>query len=305
MNRMAFALALISVAALACGDSGTGGAGGGTAGAAPGGGDPVGAGSAGGSGGGGTDIPTCEELESVPGVVDDIEIDTVAASADDENGDPIANFPLQFCGKDYCANATTSGVGTANFVNMQASGTIDRPVLKPGDSLEYGKIGYPYDPAAEPPMKGVYPTMADSGVEFAPGVTVAVGGVELTMPADGGVLFDIVYDEPAKQTFRAARLEGAAIEAATGSPDFAMLYTLGPYDTVFCPGAQVTFENYGDLPADAEVEIFGQVLSAFEYLGGYGEWVKIGEGVVSADGETVTTDTAGLEMLVTVAIKEK
>ena len=305
MNRMALALALISVAALACGDSGTGGGGGGTAGSAPGGGDPAGGGPSAGGGGGGTEIPSCEELAEVPGVVNDVEIDTVAASADDENGDPIANFPLQFCGKDYCANATTSGVGTANFVNMQASGTIDRPVLKPGDRLEYGKIGYVYDPLAPPPMKGVYPAMTDSGLEFAPGETVSAAGVELTMPADGGVLFDIIYDEPAKQTFRAARLEGAAIEVATGSPDFVMLYTLGPYDTVFCPGVQVTFENYGGLAADTEVEIFGQVLSAFEYLGGYSEGVKIGEGVVSSDGATVTTDAAGLEMLVTVAIKEK
>lgn len=306
MNRMALALALISVAAFACGDTGTGtgGGGGGTAGSAPGGGDPGGGPSTGG-GGGGTDIPSCEELEEVPGVVNDVEFDTITAAAEDENGDPIQNFPMQFCGKDYCANADTNTIGAATFMNAQPSGTIDRPVLKPGDSLTYGKIGYPYDGVAPPPVQGVYPLMTDSGSQFVPGETVSAAGVELTMPAEGGVLFDIVYDEPAKQTFRAARLEGAAIEVATGSPDFVMLYTLGPYDTVFCPGVSVTFENYGNIAADAEVEIFGQVLSAFEYLGGYSEWVKIGEGVVSSDGATVTTDAAGLEMLLTVAIKEK
>ncbi|MBL8741165.1 MAG: hypothetical protein JNK04_08730 [Myxococcales bacterium] len=293
------------MSAFACGDDGSGGAGGGTGGGAAGGNDPAGGGSSEGGGGGGTDIPSCEELAEAPGAVNDIEVDTVTASAEDENGDPIASVPLQLCGKDYCLYANTSGVGTAAFTNDQQSGTIDRPVLKPGDSLEYGKIGYPYDPDAPPPLQGVYPAMNDSGTQFAPGETVSADGVELTMPADGGILFDIVYDEPAKQTFRAAHLEGAAIEAATGSPDFVMLYTLGPYDTVFCPGASVTFDNYGGLAADTEVEFYGQVLSAFEYLGGYGEWVKIGEGVVSGDGATVTTDAAGLEMLLTVAIKAK
>ena len=68
MNRMALALALISVAALACGDSGTGGGGGGTAGSAPGGGDPAGGSDPAGGGGSGTEIPTCEELAEVPGV---------------------------------------------------------------------------------------------------------------------------------------------------------------------------------------------------------------------------------------------
>jgi len=298
-------VALLSVATFACGDSGSsGGAGGG----APAGGDSPGAGTPGGGdpigGGGGNELPGCEELPANPGTENDIEVGTVTAAARDDSGGPIANISMQFCGKDFCITEMTSGVGTVAFTNTQASGTIDRPVLKPGDSLVFGKIGYQYDPADAPPLQGVFPSMTDSGAQFALGGTVSAAGVELTMPADGGVSFDeLIYDSPEKKTFRAGRLSEADVEAATGSPDFAMVYALGPFETVFCPGAAVTFDNYANLPADSAVEFWGQVLGASEPLAGYGEWVKLGEGAVSADGETVSTDAAGLEMLLTIAIK--
>lgn len=304
-TRFACAVALLSVAAVACGDSSSsGGAGGGVAAGGegpgagtPGGGDPVG-------GGGGNELPGCEELPANPGTENDVEVGTVAAAARDESGDAIANVNFQLCGKDFCLFALTSGVGTAAFTNTQSSGTIDRPVLKPGDSLVFGKIGYPYDPTGTPPLQGIFPSMTDSGAQFALGATVSAAGVELTMPAEGGVAFDeLIYDSAAKKTFRAGRLAEADVEAATGSPDFSMVYALGPFETVFCPGAAVTFENYANLPADTAVEFWGQVLGASEPLGGYGEWIKLGDGSVSGDGATVSTDAAGLETLLTIAIK--
>ena len=101
----------------------------------------------------------------------------------------------------------------------------------------------------------------------------------------------------------AAALPVGSVEAATGDPSFAMVYTLGPVDTVFCGAVTATFDNYAGLPADSTVEIFGQELATAEHYGPYGEWTKIADGVVSSDGATITTTGDGLPALLTVAIR--
>ncbi len=305
MTTLRNVLLVLSAFTFACGDSGSGGSGGSGGGS---GGEGTGAGSTGGAGGGsggqGGGGIECELPASNPGAENDVVVGTVNAAAEDENGDPIASTPLQLCGKDFCLYATTSAVGTIAFTNSMAGGTIDRPVFKPGDSLEYGKIGYPYAPGGPSPLVGAFPTMTDSGASLDPGTTVSAAGVELTVP-DGVGVDELIYDTPDKQTFRAGRLTGAAIAAATGSAEFEMLFALGPYDTALCPGAAVTFENYADLAADAEVEIWGQILGVEEPVGGYGEWVLLSDGVVSSDGSTVSTTGDGLPLITTVAIKLK
>lgn len=303
--RSSFALGLLlSFSTLACGDS-TGTGGGGAA-VATGGGGATSEGGAGGAGTGG-EAPVCEPPEGTADPTDPVEVDTVSALARNEMGDPITMFNFQLCGADGCLYAETSVTGQATFTNNLSLGTIDRPLFKPSDTLVYGKIGYPYTIDGPSPMIGVFPTMEDSGQAFEAGASVSVAGVEVAVADDGIVTVDdLTYDEPDKQTFRAAALPADLIADATGDPDFAMVYALGPADTLFCPtGATVTFDNYADLPADAEVEIYGQELSPGEHFGGYGKWALLAEGVVSSDGSTVTTVGDGLPVLLTVAIKLK
>lgn len=305
MLRTFASLGLVSLMLVACGDSsGTGGsAAGGNAATGGGGANAGGSGAGTGTGGAGGEA-SCELPTPQPGTAAFVPVNTVDATAADETGLPIGGEALQLCGLNGCLYETTSAIGTATFTNSLSSETIDRPLFKPGNSIKYGKIGYLYDPAAPSPLKGVFPKMADSGQAMAAGQTVSSAGVELTVPAGGVVdVDDLIYDTAAKQTFRAAQVPEAQVPDVTGSPEFAMVFALGPVDTLFCPPAAVTFENYAGLAAGTDVEIWGQELDVKESFGGYGEWAKIADGKVSADGATIETTGAGLPVLLTVAIK--
>lgn len=249
----------------------------------------------------GTGTPGCEEPTPKPGTADAVPVTTVQVSARDEDDEPIADFNFQLCGTDLCLFSETNMIGTATFTNSQA--TLDRPLFKPGDSLTYGKIGYPYTAASPDPLVGYFPVMIDSGSQLVPGSTVTAAGATLVVSA-GVSIDELTYDEPDKQTFRAAILPFDYVGAATGDPSFEMLYALGPVDTLLCPPAMLTVENYADLDPGTEVEFWGQEVSIEEWFGGYGEWVKLDDGVVSADGATIST-TNGLPVLLTVAIKAK
>lgn len=303
MLRSLASLGLVSLVLVACGDStGTGGsATGGAAATGGGGAAATGGGGATGTGGGGGEA-SCPDPTPQPGAVAAVSVDTVDATANDETGLPVGNEALQLCGLNGCLYATTSAIGAVTFTNNLSSDMIDRPLFKPGNSLKYGKIGYLFDPAGPSPLAGLFPKMNDSGQAMAPGQAVTAGGVTLTVPAGGVADVDsLIYDTQAKQTFRAAQVPSAKVAQVTGSPDFAMVFALGPVDTLFCPPASASFENYGGLAANADVEIWGQELDVKESFGGYGEWSKIADGKVSADGATI--ETTALPVLMTVAIK--
>jgi hypothetical protein len=298
-----FASVAVLVGLLAgCGDDGGTGGTGGTGGSATG-----GAGQGGGVGsttsqGGGNTGPACEPPAAQPGASNDVPVTSVTAIAKDDTGAPIANFSLQLCGADNCLYADTNAIGQATFTTNV--GTVDRPMFKPGDSLVYGKIGYPYLADSPNPLPGFFPKMLDSGQSLDPGTEVIAGDVTIAIPAGGSVVVDdLIYDEPAKQTFRAASLPPSQLAMIPELAGFAALYTLGPIDTLFCPPAKLTVPNSG-FSAGATVEIFAQELAIGQHFGGYGEWSKIADGVVSADGATIsTTDDTGLPALLTIAIK--
>lgn len=302
MVRAVLASALF-LALAACGDSGSdaGGAGGSPS---DGGSNDGGANTDGGSGGGGGNAQTCDPPASQPGTPNDVPVDSVAIEASDEAGDPIANVNLQLCGVDGCLYSMTDNAGQAIFLNELSSETIDRPVAKPGDSLTYGKFAYPYTEASADPMIVVLPRMQDSGDQVAAGVTLAAEGVEIEVGADTALHIDeLTYDSAEKKTFRAAQIPADLVATVTGSEDYAMAFALGPYDTLFCPPVTARFENYADLAPGTEVELYGLELTGEESFGGYGEWSKIADGVVSEDGTVV--ETSALPVLLSIAIKEK
>ncbi len=298
------ALGLVAAGAAGCGDDGTTGSG---AGQSAGGGDTTVSGSGvTGTGVTGTGPTTgsgmsCQKPAPQPGAPADVMVSMVSAVARDAAGAPITGYPMQLCGADLCLNGDTNSFGQVTFSN--GNPTLDRPLFKPGDSLDYGKIGYPFGPGSPSPLTGYFPSMVDSGQGLAAGASVSASGATLTIAADGGFDVDLLtYDEPQKQTFRAATVPVDLVDDVTGSPDFSMVYALGPVDTLLCPPAILTVDNYSGIVAGADVEFWGQEVNVEELFGGYGEWVKLDDGTVSADGMTVST-TNGLPVLLTVAIK--
>ncbi len=136
------------------------------------------------------------------------------------------------------------------------------------------------------------------------GSTVEADGVALTIP-DGGVVVidDLVYFEPAQQTFRAVVVDDQAVVAQIVGAGYSQIVGLGPVDTLFCPPASLSIPNGAGLGANTAVEVLGQELSIFEGFGNYGEWSVIAEGTVSADGMTI--EIPELPVLLTIAIRIK
>ncbi len=301
-----FSLLVACFVAVACGDSGSDDTGPGGSSSVSNGSSVSGTGSSSSSGSGSgssssTGYPSCDEPTPIPGAPIDVDVSSVQASARDDANAAIQNEPFQLCGTDLCLFADSNTIGNVLFMNSQS--TLDRPLFKPGDSLTYGKFGYLYTAASPSPLPGIFPRMTDSGMQLAPGGTVSVAGATLTLAADSGLTIDdLTYDTPDKQTFRAAQVPEDLVDDVTGSAEFAMAYALGPIDTLLCPEATLVLDNYAGLPANAAVELWVQEVGIEEYFGGYGEWVKIDDGMVSADGTTVST-SLGMPVILNVAIK--
>lgn len=301
MTRSIASLCGISlVFALACGDSGsstggsdTGGSGGGTGAAGA-----TGGGGAGAAGAGGAE---CEEPEGEKGTVNDVAVGSVDVTVEDETGAPVANEPLLLCGVDLCSVPTNSNaMGQATLVSPAA--TLDRPLLKPNNSLNFAKVGYLYE--SGPTLTGVFPRMVDGGAAITAGSSVEAGDATLTIPAGGVVVIDeLTYFEPDQQTFRGVVVSDQVAIAQIIGAGYAQVVGLGPVDTLICPSASLSVPNDAGLGANTVVEVYGQELSIFESFGPYGEWSLITEGVVSADGATI--EIPELPVLLTLAIKIK
>ena len=304
MNRSIVALFGLTLSlASGCGDSssssGTGAGGTGTGGSGGDGAGASGAAGAGAAGAGGS--PECEEPPAQPGPVTQVPVGTVNVTVEDELGAPVVDEPLLLCGVDLCSIPVNSdAMGQATLTSPAA--TLDRPLLKPNNSLNFAKIGYPYESGTT--LSGIFPRIIDSGSAIAAGSTVDADGAVLTVPEGGAVVVDdLVYFETDQQTFRAVVVDNQVVISQILGAGFAMIVGLGPADTLFCPGATLTIPNSGDLGANTVVEVLGQEISVFEGFGPYGEWNVIAEGTVSADGMTI--EIPELPVLLTIAIRIK
>ncbi len=246
-------------------------------------------------------FPECDDPTPQPGTSNEVDVSSVQVTARDDANAAIQNTTFQLCGTDLCLTADTNTIGGAVFMNSQS--TLDRPLFKPADSLTFAKFGYPYTAESPSPLVGIFPRMQDSMAALVPGQTVSVDGASLALPAGGGLSIDeLTFDSPDKQTFRAAQVPANLVEQVTGDATFVMAYALGPIDTLLCPEAKLTVDNYANLAPGTQVEFWVQEVSIEEFFGGYGEWVKIDDGEVSADGATVST-TVGMPVILNVAIR--
>jgi hypothetical protein len=56
-----------------------------------------------------------------------------------------------------------------------------------------------------------------------------------------------------------------------------------------CPPAKLTFPNTLNWPANTQVDLWLNGVETFDHYVPYGSWAKVAEGVVSADGKTIST----------------
>lgn len=307
-RKVLFSLLLpLALAASACdggggGTGGTGGAGGsgGTGGTGATGGDTTS------SGGGGTGgAPMVCEGPGYGGNEQSVNVGTVTASIVDQDGMPAKQTTVQVCGTDICLTETTSDTGTVTVLANQA---LKAPAFKYGDGFGYAKLAVPLVEGDATFMNIVTAKLPDVGTGdlFKAGASATSNGVTIDIAADGAAEIDtLIYEDESQQTFRAAEIPiSADVPAVDPAMEFKELFGVAPLETVFCPPAMVHVPNTAQLPAGADVEFWIQGLDALQHWAPYGEWLKVSDGKVSADGkEIVTAEGQGLPVLSTFAVR--
>jgi hypothetical protein len=294
---------------LGCGGSGSGtsdgGAGHGGAGTS---GSAGTAGAAGQSGGGAGGQSACGPRGTYGGGETSQAGASVTANIVDETGAPVVGQPVYIGGLDITSDpSTTDGAG---HVAIQTNLSMKRPAFKVGDAVAYTELAIPLtapttDLSAGGQLLAVGKLSNKTGAALTPGTPATSGDVTVTVPAGGSVGIDaLVYDTPDSQKLRTVGLplanSGPVLASAPAGvgAGFALLYGLAPSETIFCPAAKVTVTlphatgaTGNDLgwAAGTAVEFWITTLDVAQTYAPYAGWAKMSDGVVSADGASVST----------------
>lgn len=234
-------------------------------------------------------------------------IDKIEATLLDENDAPVADQLVYACGVDICPPPATSGADGHVLLSI-GNKMLKQPAFKYGDGLLFGKFAAALTEASTMFAKAYTPKLPAEGMQLVAGKAATSGGVTLTLEAGAIIEHDVLaYDTCEAQAFRATKVpagkEPAGLDPALG---LEIVYAVGPVDTFFCPSAMVTVPNTLGWAAGAAVEFYVHGLSVGQEHVAYGEWAKISEGAVSADGMTISTSAGGgLPVLSAFGIKQK
>lgn len=261
----------------------------------------------GGEGGnGGAKSVACEDG---PGYAENPEaarIESVAATVLDEAGEPYANLLVQVCGLNACTNGYTDDEGVTS---VSPAEPIRQAAFKYGDGLGFGKFALPLSASETVFDLGVLRTvrLPETGAPLAAGETSASGGVNLRVPANGSVEFDLlVYRDEDDQAFRAAELARAdAPEGLFGESGVELVFALAPVDTEFCPAATLDFPNSDGWDPGTEVEFLLHGLDLTERFAPYAGWAVIGSGAVDDGGERLVMLEGGVRTLSAIGVRRR
>lgn len=273
--------------------------------------DPTGDANAGGSAGSNTTAGTSgggggrKSCPLGPGretATESIHVGVVSGAIVDEQGEPTSSGLVQVCGKDQCINAKVPESGE---LAEQVERSMNAPACKFGNGKAWGKLAIPL--AAGDSELGTLTTVTlppfSAGVPLEAGKSASSGGVTLTLSDDAHVEIDtLTYEDESEFGFRAAALSAAALEQL--GQGFALGFALSPVETHICPSPALSLENSANLPAGTELELFIHGLDVLEAWAPYAGWHKVGEGVVSDDGQTLEFPD-GVPVLTAIGIREK
>lgn len=271
-----------------------------------------GAGGSGGSGGaGGSECDPSGQDGCKPDPKDSnatpITIDTIAATLLDENDMPVADQLVFACGVDICPPPKATGADGKVTLSI-GNKMLKQPAFKYGDGLLYGKFAALLTEASTTFPKAYTPKLPAEGMQLVAGQDATSGGVTITLEADTVIEHDtLTYDSCEAQAFRAAPIPAAKAPAGLDPAlGLEILYAVGPVDTFFCPSAKVTVANTAGWAAGTAVEFYVHGLSVGQEHVPYGEWAKVSDGEVSADGKSISTSAGGgLPVLSAFGVKKK
>jgi hypothetical protein len=246
--------------------------------------------------------PAAIESNATPIVIDKIE-----ATLLDENDAPIADQLAFACGVDICPPPEASGPDGHVLLSI-GNKMLKQPAFKYGDGLLYGKFAAVLTDASTVFPKAYTPKLPEMGEQLVAGGEATSGGVTITLEAGTVIEIDVLaYDTCEAQAFRAASIPTAKAPAGLDPAlGLEILYAVGPVETFFCPAAMVTVPNTPGWASGTAVEFYVHGLSVGQEHVPYGEWAKISDGVVSADGKSISTAAGGgLPVLSAFGIKKK
>ena len=233
-------------------------------------------------------------------------ISEVDATIDDTDHAPLANVPVQIRGLNIAESATTDSTG---HVTVSSAQSFQEPAFVYGDAITQVELDIQLTMATTSLGTLVTTTFPAQGEAIVPGQASVSGGATLATPADAAIVIDtLTYENADQQRFRAAALPIADQTAllANAPTGIALLYGLSPLETTICPRASLTLPNSANWAANAAVEFYVNGLDVTEQWSPYAGWAKISDGVVSADGTTVSTVADdGLPILETIGVRLK
>jgi hypothetical protein len=279
----------------------------------------VGGGGSGGGGLAGGSAPSCNQHlgegggsctpASYPPGTDEIVVNTVTADVVDLDGNPAASILADVCGLNICYSGNA---GADGHISVNADGdSLTEGLMLYGDGIDWVRLvallPAPPNVAFGTISAARLPAPAD-GVVLALGQALTSGEVTLELDAAAFLEFDILtYCEPGEQRFRAVTLplDGSATwPGVDPALQLEMAFGMAPISTMICPPAKMTVPNSAGWTANAAVEFLLQGTSVFQEWAVLGEWTKISDGVVSADGLTVSTlDGQGIPEIGTIGVR--
>jgi hypothetical protein len=240
---------------------------------------------------------------------DESTVDSVSATITDLDGNPVVGLLVDVCDLSICYNGTTDADGDV-AVNTQ-SHTFTGVRMLYGNGVGTVRLYAPLPPTALAALGEIQVArLPATGSPLVPGEDATSGDATLAVNADAFVEFDsMVYCTTGEQAFRSVSIptDGSVnVPALDESYGFEIAVGLAPINTQICPPAQLTVPNTPGWAANAEVEFWYQGTLAFLDYAPFGDWALVSDGVVSADGQTVSTNEGeGIPELGLVAIRLK
>ncbi len=230
-----------------------------------------------------------------------VAIGTVKVKVVDKNGVGIsgANIDVQLCGTDLCLNFMTGGDG--NFTVSGGGKTLLDPAFKYGGQSHSDYLFWGAQFAGGDVDFGTATAAAlgPNGAKLTPGQMVSSNGVTLALPSGGTVVRDNL---PPDDPFRAVVFkpgDGTFPPLATfpqlpPNKKLIGVVGLGPAEVDMCPAASLSFPNPDPAVAQPtlKVELWLNGVKTYANWVPYGQWAKVADAEVSADGKTIATTAA-------------
>jgi hypothetical protein len=256
-----------------------------------------------------TSQPVCEAA-SFPSEATPVLFERLEAQVVDSSGNPLADVLAQACGLNLCLSGRTEASGDILHTRPSTPQPtlLSKAAFKYGDGIRQAQFARLLEEGSVHSLgtqtTAVFPALA-SGSPLAAGQTLSSGGVELELTTQTQIKVDVLTVKKDEEIFLAVEFPTDAFpEALDDSLEIELLFALGPLKTHFCPPAQLRLPNRLGWPAGQVAEIFIHGTDVLEELVPFGEWRKVSDAEVSADGEWIeTTEDQGLPVLAAIGVR--